>query len=70
MAPPVFIAFTNRSGKFHFSFERFLENRIREKFGFAGTPIIIKAKAKTMMLAAESVEAASIPRLRRLITLE
>ena len=47
VAPPVFIAFTNRSGKFHFSFERFLENRIREKFGFAGTPIIIKAKAKT-----------------------
>ena len=36
VAPPIFIAFTNRSGKLHFSFERFLENRIREKFGFAG----------------------------------
>jgi GTP-binding protein len=46
VAPPIFIAFTNRSGKLHFSFERFLENRIREKFGFAGTPIVIKAKAR------------------------
>jgi len=46
VAPPIFIAFTNRSGKLHFSFERFLENRIREKFGFTGTPIVIKAKAK------------------------
>jgi GTP-binding protein len=46
VAPPIFIAFTNRSGKLHFSFERFLENRIRERFGFAGTPIVIKAKAR------------------------
>ena len=46
VAPPIFIAFTNRSGKLHFSFERFLENRIREKFGFAGTPIVIKTKSK------------------------
>jgi len=46
VAPPIFIAFTNRSGKLHFSFERFLENRIREEFGFVGTPIVIKAKAR------------------------
>jgi GTP-binding protein len=46
VAPPIFIAFTNRSGKLHFSFERFLENRIRERFGFLGTPIVIKAKAR------------------------
>jgi GTPase len=44
VAPPVFVAFTNRPGKFHFSFERFLENRIRERFGFLGTPIIIKSR--------------------------
>jgi GTP-binding protein len=43
-APPTFVAFTNRSGKLHFSFERFLENRIRERFGFAGTPIVIKSR--------------------------
>ncbi len=44
VAPPVFVAFTNRRGKLHFSFERFLENRIRERFGFMGTPIIIKPR--------------------------
>jgi GTP-binding protein len=44
VAPPVFVAFTNRPGKLHFSFERFLENRIRERFGFMGTPIIIKPR--------------------------
>ena len=44
VAPPVFIAFTNRAGKLHFAFERFLENRIRERFGFMGTPIVIQAR--------------------------
>jgi len=44
VAPPIFVAFTSRSGKLHFSFERFLENRIRERFGFTGTPIIIKSR--------------------------
>ena len=46
VAPPIFIAFTNRPGKLHFSFERFLENRIRERFGFVGTPIAIKSKPR------------------------
>jgi GTP-binding protein len=46
VAPPTFIVFTNRAGKLHFSFERFLENRIRERFGFAGTPIVIKSKTR------------------------
>ena len=46
VAPPTFIAFTNRTGKLHFSFERFLENRIRERFGFVGTPIVIKSRAR------------------------
>ena len=44
-APPVFVAFTNRSGKLHFSVERYLENRIREQFGFFGTPIVVKSRA-------------------------
>jgi len=44
VAPPTFIVFTNRPGKLHFSFERFLANRIRERFGFVGTPIVIKAR--------------------------
>jgi GTP-binding protein len=45
VSPPSFVLFTNRGGKLHFSFERFIENRIRERFGFAGTPIIIKSRA-------------------------
>ena len=44
VAPPVFVAFTNRAGKLHFAFERFLENRIRERFGFLGTPIVIQPR--------------------------
>jgi GTP-binding protein len=44
VAPPVFVAFTNRPGKLHFSFARFLENRIRERFGFVGTPLVIKSR--------------------------
>ncbi len=46
VAPPIFIVFTNRKGKLHFSFERFLINRIRERFGFVGTPIVIKSKTR------------------------
>ncbi len=44
VAPPTFIAFTNRGGKLHFSAERYLENRIRERFGFVGAPLVIKVK--------------------------
>ncbi len=46
VAPPTFILFTNRAVKLHFAYERFLENRIREAFGFLGTPIRIKNKAR------------------------
>lgn len=45
VAPPTFIAFTNRPGKLHFSVERYLENRIRERFAFPGTPIIVRSRA-------------------------
>jgi GTP-binding protein len=44
VAPPTFIAFVNHPGKMHFSFERFLANRIRERFGFEGTPLVIKSR--------------------------
>jgi GTP-binding protein len=44
IAPPTFIVFTNRAGKLHFSYQRFLQNRIRERFGFLGTPIIMKSR--------------------------
>src|SRR6266849_1044238 len=38
-APPTFLLFTNQKTPLHFSFERFLENRVRERFEFAGTPV-------------------------------
>ena len=44
--PPTFVMFSNKVKKLHFSFERFIENRIRERFPFPGTPIIIKQRAK------------------------
>ena len=46
VAPPTFVLFTDRDVKLHFAFERFLENQIRESFGFAGTPIWFKVKAR------------------------
>ncbi len=44
VAPPTFVVFASRGGKLHFSVERYLENRLRERFGFPGTPIVIRAR--------------------------
>jgi GTP-binding protein len=46
VAPPTFILFTDRQVKLHFSYQRFLENQIRHAFGFVGTPIWIKVRAR------------------------
>lgn len=46
VAPPTFVLFTNRNVKLHFAYQRFLENQIRAAFGFAGTPIWIKTRAR------------------------
>lgn len=37
--PPTFVCFVNNQELFHFSYQRYLENRIRETFGLEGTPI-------------------------------
>lgn len=39
IAPPVFLLFTNQSKPLHFNFERFLENQLRAKWDFIGTPV-------------------------------
>ncbi|GEL76145.1 ribosome biogenesis GTPase Der [Tenuibacillus multivorans] len=44
--PPTFVVFVNDPELMHFTFERFLENRIREAFGFVGTPIKIYARQR------------------------
>jgi GTPase len=46
VAPPTFALFTNIATKFHFSYERFLTNRLREKFGFSGSPIRLQVRRR------------------------
>jgi len=45
--PPTFVLFTDRGGPLHFSHERHLMNQIRRRFGFKGTPIVVKTKLKS-----------------------
>lgn len=46
VAPPTFVLFTNVATKLHFSYERYLENRLREAYGFFGTPIRIMVRKR------------------------
>ena len=39
VTPPTFVIFCNNAELFHFSYQRYLENCLRETFGFVGTPI-------------------------------
>jgi len=46
VAPPEFVFFTNVATSFHFSYERFLINKLRESFGLEGTPIKIQVRRR------------------------
>ncbi|MBQ4251974.1 MAG: ribosome biogenesis GTPase Der [Erysipelotrichaceae bacterium] len=46
VAPPTFVLFVNDETLLHFSYQRYLENRLREAFGFEGNPIRILARKK------------------------
>jgi GTP-binding protein len=46
VAPPDFVFFTNVATKFHFSYQRFLVNQIREEFGFLGSPIRLHVRRR------------------------
>jgi GTP-binding protein len=46
VAPPTFVFFTNVATSFHFSYERYLVNQLREAFGFMGSPIRIQVRAR------------------------
>jgi GTP-binding protein len=46
VAPPTFVFFTNVATTFHFSYERFLVNQLRERFGFEGSPIRIHVRKR------------------------
>nr|WP_316046538.1 GTP-binding protein [Planococcus glaciei] len=45
--PPTFVVFVNEPELMHFSYERFLQNRIRESFDFEGTPLRLITRART-----------------------
>lgn len=46
--PPTFVFFANKPELIHFSYKRFLENKIRERWGFTGTPINVVVKRKNV----------------------
>ena len=45
--PPTFVVFVNEPDLMHFSYERFLQNRIRDSFDFEGTPLRLITRART-----------------------
>ncbi len=53
VAPPTFVFFTNVATTFHFSYERFLVNQIREAFGFLGSPIRLHVRRRRRETAAQ-----------------
>ena len=59
VAPPTFVLFTNVAAKMHFSYMRFLENRLREKYEFFGTPIRIVIRGRAARSAESRVSAKS-----------
>jgi GTP-binding protein len=59
VAPPTFVFFTNVATTFHFSYTRYLENRLREEFGFEGTPIRMHVRARRASPRARGSESAA-----------
>jgi GTP-binding protein len=45
--PPTFVFFVNRPDWVHFTYQRYLENRLREEFPFPGTPIQLLFRARS-----------------------
>lgn len=45
-APPTFLISLSHPGGLHFSYKRYLENQLREEFGFEGTPIVVKVRER------------------------
>lgn len=44
--PPTFLLFVNRAGLMHYSYQRYLENHLRDSFGFVGTPIRFRLRER------------------------
>ena len=56
VAPPTFVLFTNTVTRLHFSYERFLENRLRDAYGFLGNPIRIQIRGRVSRRADRSTK--------------
>ncbi len=56
-SPPTFVFFARDAGSVHFSYERFLENRLRDQFGFLGTPIRLVFRERASVDAPERARA-------------
>ena len=46
VSPPTFAISINHPVDLHFSYKRYLENQLRDEFGFKGTPIVLKVRAR------------------------
>jgi GTP-binding protein len=57
VAPPTFVFFTNVATSFHFSYERFLMNALRDEFGFMGTPIRLHVRRRAEKMKGERTAA-------------
>jgi len=64
-APPTFVLFTNADTKLHFSYERFLENRLREAYGFFGNPIRIQMRGRAAARTERKTAAERAPARRK-----
>jgi GTP-binding protein len=62
VAPPTFVIFVNDPELIHFSYRRYLENRIRDEYGFLGTPIRLIFRARA---SEEAARRSARPRARR-----
>ncbi len=51
VSPPRFVVFVNKKKYFHFSYLRYFENRLREEFGFTGTPLVMEYRDKEQRFA-------------------
>jgi GTP-binding protein len=65
VGPPTFVLFTNSQVKLHFSYERFLENRLRESYGFEGSPIRIQVRGRPDSRAERRTAAERAPDRRK-----
>ncbi len=62
VAPPTFVFFARDAGSVHFSYHRYLENRLREEFGFDGTPIKLVFRDRTSVKLPRRRKARAVPR--------